>query len=61
MSYLLGGSLISHTSESLVVSISYIRRKDLVNLKVDVMSVSFLIMHQTPNHIEYSTKSLGKL
>jgi hypothetical protein len=56
MSSLLGGSLISPTSGSLVVSVSYTRRKDLANLKVDVMRVSFLVMHQTPKHIEYSEK-----
>jgi hypothetical protein len=61
MSSLLGGSLISPTSESLFVSASYTRRKSLANLKVDVMMVSFLVMHQTSKHIEYSTKPLGKL
>jgi hypothetical protein len=54
MSSLLGGSLISPTSGSLVVS-------DLANLKVDMMRVSFLVIHQTPKHIEYSTKPPGKL
>jgi hypothetical protein len=61
MSSLLGGSPISPTSGFLVVSVSYTRRKDLANLKVDVMRVSFLVMHRTPKHIEYSTKPLGKL
>jgi hypothetical protein len=61
MSFLLGGSIISHNSGSLVVSVLYTRRKDLANLKVDVMRVSFLVMHQTLKHIEYSTKPLGKL
>jgi hypothetical protein len=61
LSSLLGGSLISPTFESLVVSVSYTRKKDLANLKVDVMRVSFLIMHQTPKHIEYSIKHPGKL
>jgi hypothetical protein len=61
MSFLLGGSPISPTFGSLVVSVSYKRRKDLANLKVDVMRVSFLVMHQTPKHIDYSTKSPGKL
>jgi hypothetical protein len=51
MSSLLGGNLISPTSGSLVVSVSYTRRKDLANLKLDVMRVSFLVMHQTPKHI----------
>jgi hypothetical protein len=60
-SSLLGGSLISPTFGSLVVSVSYTRRKDLVNLEVDVMRVSFLAMHQTPKHIEYSIKPPGKL
>jgi hypothetical protein len=49
MSSLLGGRLISPTSGSSVVSVSYTRRKDLANLKVDVMRISFLVMHQTPN------------
>jgi hypothetical protein len=61
MSSLLGGSPISPTSESSVVSVSYTRRKDLANLKVDVMRVFFLVMHQTPKHIQYSTKPPGKL
>jgi hypothetical protein len=61
MSSLLGESLISPTSESLVVSVSYTRSKDLANLKVDVMRVFFLVMHQTPKHIEYSTKPADKL
>jgi hypothetical protein len=61
MSSLLGGSLISPTSGSLVVSVLYTRRKDLANLKVYVMMVSFLFMHQTPKYIEYSTKPPGKL
>jgi hypothetical protein len=61
MSSLLGGSPISSTSRSLVVSVSYTRRKDLANLKIDVMRVSFLVMHQTAKHIEYSTKLLSKL
>jgi hypothetical protein len=61
MSSLLGGSPISPTSGSLVVSVSYTRRKDLADLKVDVMRVSFLVMHQTPKHIEYSTKPPGKM
>jgi hypothetical protein len=61
MSSLLGGSPISPTFGSLVVSFSYTRRKDLANLKVDVMRVSFLVMHQTPKHIEYSTKPPDKL
>jgi hypothetical protein len=61
MSSLLGESLISPTSESLVVSVSYTRSKDLANLKVDVMRVFFLVMHQTPKHIEYSTKHADKL
>jgi hypothetical protein len=61
MSSLLGGSPISPTSRYLVVSVSYTRKKDLTNLKVDVMRVSFLAMHQTPKQIEYSTKPPGKL
>jgi hypothetical protein len=61
MSPLLGGSLISPTFESLVVSVSYTRRKDLTNLKVDVMRVSYLVVHQTPKHIDYSTKPPSKL
>jgi hypothetical protein len=61
MSSLLGGSQISPTFGSLVISVSYKRRKDLANLKLDVMMISFLIMHQTPKHIEYSTKPPGKL
>jgi hypothetical protein len=61
MSFLLGGSPISHTFGSLVVGVSYTRRKDLANLKVDVMMISFLVMHQTLKYIEYSTKPPGKL
>jgi hypothetical protein len=37
------------------------KKKNLANLNVDVMRLSFLVMHQTPKHIEYSIKSLGKL
>jgi hypothetical protein len=61
MSSLLGGNLISPTFESLVVSVSYTIRKDLTNLKVDMMGVYFLAMHQTSKHIEYLTKPPGKL
>jgi hypothetical protein len=61
MSSLLRGSTISPTFASLVVSVSYTRRKDLANLKVDIMRISFLAMHQTAKHIEYSTKSSDKL
>jgi hypothetical protein len=55
----LGRSLTSPASVSLDANASSTRRKDSVNLKVDVMKVSFLVMRQTPNHIEYSIKPLG--
>jgi hypothetical protein len=61
MSSSLGGSPISPTFGYLVVSVSYTRRNDLANLKVDVMRVSFLVMHQTLKYIEYSIKPPGKL
>ena len=61
MNSLLGESPTSPTSASLGTSASSTRRKDLVNLKVDVMKVSFLVMHLTPKHIEYSTKLPGLL
>ena len=54
-----GRNQIYPTSESLVANASSIRRKGSVSLKVDVMRVSFLVMHQTPKHIEYSIKPLG--
>ena len=47
------------TFESLVANASFIRRKGSVSLRVDVMKVSFLVMHQTPKHIEYSIKPPG--
>ena len=49
-------SAIYHTFESLVANASSIRRKGSVSLRVDVMKDSFLVMHQTPKHIEYSVK-----
>jgi hypothetical protein len=55
----LGRSLAYPTSVSLDANASSIRRKHSVNLKVDVMKGSFLVMRQTPKHIEYSTKPLG--
>jgi hypothetical protein len=47
-----GGNQIYHTFESSVANVSSIRRKGSVSLKVDVMKVSFLVMHQTPKHKE---------
>ena len=47
------------TFESLVANASFIRRKGSVSLRVNVMKVSFLVMHQTPKHIEYSIKPPG--
>jgi hypothetical protein len=55
----LGRSLTFPTSVSLDANASSTRRKDSVNLKVDVMKGSFLVMRQTPKHIEYSTKPPG--
>src|SRR6185295_18554777 len=54
-----GGNQIYHTFESLVANASSIRRKGSVSLRVDVIKVSFLVMHQTPKHIEYSIKPPG--
>src|SRR6185369_4377237 len=54
-----GRNQIYHTFESLVANASSTRRKGSVSLKVDVMKVSFLVMHQTPKHIEYSIKPPG--
>jgi hypothetical protein len=59
MSSSLGRSLTSPTSVSLDANASSTRRKGSVNLKVDVIKGSFLVMHQTPKHIEYSTKPLS--
>jgi hypothetical protein len=56
---LIGKKLNIPTSVSLDENASSIRRKDSINLKVDVMKGSFLVMRQTPKHIEYSTKPLG--
>jgi hypothetical protein len=53
------GNQIYHTFESLVANASSIRRKGSVSLRVDVMKVFFLVMHQTPKHIEYSIKPPG--
>ena len=47
------------TFESLVANASFIRKKGSVSLRVDVMKDSFLVMHQTPKHIEYSMKPTG--
>ena len=54
-----GRSQTSPTFESLVANVSSIRRKGSVSLKIDVMKDSFLVMHQTPKHIEYSIKPPG--
>jgi TFIIF-interacting CTD phosphatase-like protein len=54
-----GRNQTSPTFESLVANASFIRRKGSVSLRVDVMNDSFLVMHQTPKHIEYSIKPLG--
>jgi len=55
----LGRNQTSPTFESLVANASFIRRKCSVSLRVDVMKDSFLVMHQTPKHIEYSIKPPG--
>ena len=54
-----GRNQIYPTFESLVANTSFIRRKCSVSLRVDVMKDSFLVMHQTPKHIEYSIKTSG--
>ena len=52
-----GRNQIYPNFESLVANASFIRRKGSVSLKVDVMKVSFLVMHQTPKHIGMITES----
>ena len=55
-----GRNQIYPTFESLVANASFIRRKASVSLRVDVMKDSFLVMHQTPKHIEYLHRLLKK-
>jgi len=54
-----GRSQTSPTSESLGANASFIRRKDSISSKVGAMKGSFLVMHQTPKHIEFSIKPPG--
>ena len=54
-----GRNQTSPIFESLVANASFTRRKGSVSLRVDVMKDSFLVMHQTAKHIEYSMKPPG--